>query len=87
MARRKFVWVTCAVCKGTRIDGEEMVPVHQEGVFGMAGSTMWVKHDCECTNCGGDGGHRVPVLAPDYDADASPLNPSPKDPWSDPAYD
>ena len=47
----------------------------------------------------GDGGHRMPVLAPDpivptstqrpdwWDDPKQPWNPSPKDPWSDPAYD
>ena len=65
MASYKYVWSKCTICNGTGVYGEDLVAVHVDGVFGAPGHTSWEKRDLECTNCMGDKGHRIRVIAPD----------------------
>jgi len=78
MASTKLVWVPCAICDGT---GEESVTIPSWA----GGYTTYKTYANECTNCQGDKGHRMPVLAPDPDKEV--VNPQIKQPdwWvSDP---
>ena len=71
MASFNMVWIKCVFCAGSGVDGQEMVAVHSPGVFGLPGSTTWENREAECTNCMGDGGHRMRVRAPDPEPNTS----------------